>query len=277
MNIKLALNWATQELNSIHDSAKLDSEVLLTYTLQKDRSYLYTWPENEVTQEQLLQFKKLIEKRKSGNPVAYLLGNKEFWSLNLKVTPNTLIPRPETELLVEHALTLIPNNETWTIADLGSGSGAIALAIASERPQCKIVATDQSVAALEIAEKNAQSNNITSITFIKSNWFESLTKQQFNLIISNPPYVSDEDPLLLQGDVRFEPSSALASGADGLADIRIIIKNAKHYLIKEAWLLLEHGFEQHEQVQTIFKDNNYKNISTINDLSGHPRVTFAQY
>lgn len=277
MNIETALNWATQELISIHDSAKLDSEVLLTHSLQKEHSYLYTWPENEINTDQLQKFQKLISKRKSGTPIAYLLGNKEFWSLNLTVSPDTLIPRPETELLVEQALNIAPKNESWTIADLGTGSGAIALAVASERTQCQITAVDQSLPALKIARQNAISNNIKNVNFIQSDWFEALVDQQFNLIISNPPYVSAQDPLLSQGDVQFEPTTALASGTDGLDDIRLIIKNAPEYLINGGWLLLEHGFEQHKQVQNIFNSANYKNISTINDLSGHPRVTFAQY
>jgi len=277
MDLKSALDWATQELTTNHDTAKLDSEVLLAKILNKDRSYLYTWPEKNLTSEQIQQFKTTIDKRKTGIPVAYLVSKKEFWSLELTVSEDTLIPRPETELLVEQALTLIPDNESWQIADLGTGSGAIALAIASERKQCHLTATDKFLPALNIAKKNAQLNNITNITFVQSDWFLSLAKQQFNMIISNPPYVADNDPLLLQGDVRFEPATALQSGNDGLDDIRFIIKNAGSNLVKDGWLLLEHGFEQHESVQKILSDNNFKNITTVNDLSGHPRVSLAQY
>jgi release factor glutamine methyltransferase len=276
MDLKTTLKWATLELDNTHDTAKLDSEVLLAHTLKKDRSYLYTWPENELTSEQVQNFKTLIEKRKSGNPIAYLLGNKEFWSLNFKVTPDILIPRPETELLVEQALKLIPKNKSWEIADLGTGSGAIALAIASECQHCQITATDKYLQVVQLANSNAIANNLKNVTFIKSKWFESLAGQQFNMIVSNPPYVSNNDPLLSQGDVRFEPTTALKSGIDGLDDIRIIIQNANTYLFNDGWLLLEHGFEQHEQVQQILHDSNYKNITTINDLSGHPRVTLAQ-
>jgi len=276
MNIKTALNWATQELFAIHDSAKLDAEVLLTYIVKKDRSYLYTWPEKDITPEQLKQFKIVVAKRKNGVPVAYLLGNKEFWSLNLDVTKNTLIPRPETELLVEQALKFIPKNKSWKIADLGTGCGAIALAIGIERIQCQITATDKSLPALDVARQNAEKNDIKNITYIQSDWFEFLSEQLFNVIISNPPYISEHDPLLSQGDVCYEPSSALISGRDGLNDIRFIIKTAVHYLRSDGWLLLEHGFEQHQLVQEIFKEYNYKNVTTVKDLSGHPRVTFAQ-
>lgn len=277
MQIKSALDWAKQELSDIQDSAQLDAEILLSYTLQKDRSFLYTWPEKNISSEQLQQFQDSAHKRKSGIPIAYILGCKEFWSINLNVRSDTLIPRPETELLVEHALNLIPKNESWNIADLGTGCGAIALAIASERKQCQLTATDNSLAALDVAINNAAINNINTVCFSQSNWFEALSEQQFNMIISNPPYVAEQDPLLSQGDVRYEPSSALTSGQDGLDDIRLIIKNAGVHLILDGWLLLEHGFEQHQQVQQIFTDCNYKNITTKKDLSGHPRITFAQF
>jgi len=277
MNIKSALKWATQQLNDLSDSARLDSEVLLCHTLNKDRSYLYTWPEKILSNELQQQFKNTIATRKSGNPIAYILGYKDFWSLTFNVTTDTLIPRPETELLVEQVLKLVPKNNKSSILDLGTGSGAIALAVASERKQCDICATDKSALALEVAIKNAHLNGITNISFIKSDWFDSLAGKKFNIIISNPPYVKTHDPLLLQGDVQFEPSSALKSGIDGLDDIRLIINSTSSYLLNDGWLLLEHGFEQRESVQQIFKQKNFKNISTVNDLSGHPRVTFGQY
>ncbi len=276
MNIKTALNWASSELSNIQHTAQLDAEILLAKSLNKNRSYLYTWPEQDLNAAQIQHFQEYINKRKTGIPIAYLLGNKEFWSLNFTVTTDTLIPRPETELLVEHALELIPKQASWQIADLGTGSGAIALAIASERQQCQITAIDKSNAALDIAIKNAHNNNISNITFIQSNWFERLTEQQFNIIISNPPYVANHDPLLLQGDVQFEPDSALKSGIDGLEDITKIIQQAPKYLLNGAWLLLEHGFEQHKLVQQLFKHCHYENIKTQHDLSGQARITFAQ-
>ncbi len=277
MNIKSALNWANAELINHHDSAKLDAEVLLAQLLKKNRSYLYTWPEHELNSELLIQYKDIISKRKSGIPIAYLLGNKEFWSLNLKVTSDTLIPRPETELLVEQVFNLVPHGKSMAIIDLGTGSGAIALAIASERQNCTITASDKSSLALDVAKLNAQNNHITNIQFIQSNWFDALGNRQFNIIISNPPYVAEQDPLLSQGDVRFEPPSALKSGPEGLDDIRIISKTAHSFLLANGWLLLEHGFEQQEAVQKILSDDGYTNISTILDLSGQPRVTIAQY
>lgn len=277
MNIKSALNWANAELIDCHDSAKLDSEVLLAHLFEKDRSYLYTWPEHDLAPDLLVQFKDSISKRKSGVPVAYLLGNKEFWSLNLSVTSDTLIPRPETELLVEQVLNLVAQNDSCTIVDLGTGSGAIALAIASERRNCSITASDKSLLALDVAKLNAQNNHITNIQFIQSDWFKALANRQFTIILSNPPYVAEHDPLLSQGDVRFEPPSALKSGPDGLDDIRLISKTASSHLLPDGWLLLEHGFEQGEAVQQILSGNGYNNISTISDLSGQPRVTIAQY
>ncbi len=276
MNIKAALHWASSELNNIQHTAQLDAEILLAKSLNKNRSYLYTWPEQDLSTAQVQHFQEYINKRKNGIPIAYLLGNKEFWSLNFTVTTDTLIPRPETELLVEQALKLIPNQTSWQIADLGTGSGAIALAIAFERHQCQITAIDKSNAALDIAIKNAHNNNISNITFIQSNWFEALAKQQFNIIISNPPYVAADDPLLAQGDVQFEPASALKSGVDGLDDIKKIIQHAPEYLLDKGWLLLEHGFEQHKLVQQLFKNCHYENIKTQYDLSRQARITFAQ-
>ncbi|VAW96038.1 Peptide chain release factor N(5)-glutamine methyltransferase [hydrothermal vent metagenome] len=276
MNIKTALNWASSELSNIHDTAQLDAEILLSKSLNKNRSYLYTWPEKHLNTTQLKQFQEFIRKRKSGIPIAYLLGQKEFWSLNFIVTADTLIPRPETEHLVEQALELIPKQTSWKVVDLGTGSGAIALAIASERCQCQISACDKSSAALDIALKNAHNNKLNNISFIQSDWFEALVNQQFNIIISNPPYVAAHDPLLTQGDVRFEPVSALQSGTTGLDDIKKIIKQATNFLLNDGWLLLEHGFEQHQAVQELFKHYQYQNITTKNDLSGQARITFAQ-
>ena len=262
-------------LNSISDTAQLDCELLLAKVLNKSRSYLYAWPDKELTQQQLKSFNALLERRKSGEPVAHILGEREFWSLNLKVTKDTLIPRPDTEKLVELALELIPVDKPWHILDLGTGSGAIAIAIASERPQCHIIATDQSEEALMVAKENANVHSLDNIEFIQSNWFENIPAQTFNLVVSNPPYVCDNDPHLSQGDVRFEPLSALTSGIDGLNDIRIIIKESTAYLSQPGVILIEHGFDQAPAVQTILEDNGYYDIKNVKDYGRQPRVTRA--
>ncbi len=255
------------------DTPRLDVEILLCHILKKNRSYLYTWPENQLTDDQYQQFQTLLDHRIHGKPIAYLTGNKEFWSLELQVTKDTLIPRPETELLVEQTLIRLPSNST--IIDLGTGTGAIALAIAKERPQCHITATDKSSQALQIAKNNAQNLALQNVKFILSDWF-SKDLGMATIIVSNPPYIRIDDPHLIQGDVQHEPRNSLISGIDGLTDIRKIIIQSYNHLLKEGWLLLEHGYDQAEQVRNLLTENNYHSIETYNDLSNQPRVTVGQ-
>lgn len=275
LTIKDILTSATAQLSSVSDSAKLDSELLLAFVLNKPRTYLHTWPDASLSDEALNKFNRLLKKRTHGEPVAHILGERGFWSLNLNVTPDTLIPRPDTERLVELALEIIPQQAQWKILDMGTGTGAIALSLAKERPACFITATDQSTQALEVAKQNAANNHIENIEFIQSDWFEKLENQHFDMIVTNPPYICDNDPHLKKGDVRFEPRSALTAGADGLNDIRIIIKNSHHYLNKEGALLIEHGFDQADAVCNLLKAANFIQIHNFKDYGGNPRVSIG--
>ncbi len=255
------------------DTPRLDAEVLLYHVLGVRRSYLYAWPEKLLTTRQYEQFQALLARRAQGEPIAYLTGHQEFWSLDLQVTENTLIPRPETELLVELAIARI--SEKAQIIDLGTGSGAIALAIAQECQQCNIIATDNCPKALIVAQSNAKNLGIDNIKFVQSNWYSNLENIKANIIVSNPPYIESSDKHLNQGDVRYEPRTALIAGKDGLTDIRQIIAQASKHLVKKGWLLLEHGYNQAEAVQALFKQHDYEAVKTYKDLAGIPRVTLG--
>ncbi len=272
MTIKTLLQQLSAEFSSCSDSPQLDAQLLLCHVLARPRSYLYTWPEQTLDTAQQAQLQQLASRRRRGEPIAHILGEREFWSLSLKVTADTLIPRPETELLVEAALARIPDNAPWAIADLGTGSGAIALAIASERPLCRITAVDKSQAALAVAEDNAGRLGLRNIHFVHGNWFEPLYGREFAMIVSNPPYIEAADPHLGQGDVRFEPRDALASGADGLDDLREIIAHAPQHLSPPGWLLLEHGYHQGEAVLALLRAQGFAATETLTDLQGHDRV-----
>lgn len=259
------------------DSPRLDAEVLLCHVLNVTRSYLYTWPDQVLTAKQYTQFQALLARRVQGEPIAYLMGSKEFWSLDLQVTENTLIPRPETEILVEQALARLSPDSQAQVIDLGTGSGAIALAIAQERPHCRIVATDNSSAALAIAQTNAQRLGIHhQIEFLQSDWWATLGDKQATLVVSNPPYIAKMDPHLTQGDVRYEPRCALVAGKDGLVDIQQIISQSFSHLQAQGWLLLEHGSDQAEAVRQLFQQYTYEAIITYPDLAGLPRITVGQ-
>lgn len=268
------LSWATTALTE-SDTARLDAEVLLCHVLQKERSFLFTWPGHELNEQQLSDFRQLVAQRQQGNPVAYLTGERDFWTLRLAVSPATLIPRPDTELLVEKALDKeLPQNAI--VADLGTGTGAIALALASERPGWSVVAVDKFPDAVELAKKNARLNNIKNIEVLQGSWFEPLAGKQFQLVVSNPPYICADDEHLGQGDVRFEPSTALASGKDGLDDIRIIIDQARSHLLPAGWLMIEHGYHQANKIEHLLRAAGYKAIHTYKDWAGHDRVTQGQ-
>lgn len=269
---------ATKQLEKTSDSPRLDAEVLLAHSLNKNRTWLITWSDNKLTEPEIQNFETLLMRREEGEPVAHITGSREFWSLDLQVSKDTLIPRPETELMIEKILEQYTQTSDIKVLDLGTGSGAIALALASERPGWEITATDKSAAALEIAKQNAQQLNLNNINFIHGNWFEpfenpSSEDQFFDIIASNPPYIPDQDPHLLQGDVRFEPMSALASGEDGLNDIRLICQQAPKHLKPEAMLIIEHGFDQMMELHDIFMHSGYKNIRQYNDLAGNPRLS----
>ena len=275
MQIVDALKYARQQLQT-SDSAQLDSELLLCEILNCERSHLYAYPEKELTDKNIKSLNQFISLRAEGHPIAHITKQREFWSLLLHIDEHTLIPRPETEILVEAALKLIPKESKKDVLDLGTGSGAIAIAIASERPLANIIATDKSDEALNIAKRNAERHNINNINFINADWFNMENNHSYNVIVSNPPYICNDDAHLKQGDVRFEPLSALASGKDGLDDLRIIISEANKHLNKQGWLLVEHGYNQAKQVQQLFNENNFTSISTIKDYSDNDRVTIGE-
>ena len=271
MRIDDALIWAEYTLvNS--DSALLDAQVLLAFVLDKETIYLLTWPERDLSAQQKLQFEGLIEKRVNGQPVAHLTGEREFWSLPLKVNNSTLIPRPDTEILVEIALTKSTVNAH--ILDLGTGTGAIILALASELPNAVCTGVDFSEQAVQLAIENRDSLQFHNVSIYQSNWFENV-HGQFDIIVSNPPYIDANDVHLKQGDVRFEPLSALVANEQGLSDIRHICEQAKHHLKEGGCLLFEHGFEQGALVQAILRENDFINIKTEQDYAKNDRVTLG--
>ncbi|HAS63677.1 MAG TPA: peptide chain release factor N(5)-glutamine methyltransferase [Vibrio sp.] len=277
-SVENTLKRATQQLQETgSDSPSLDAAVLLCHALDKPRSFLMTWPEKELSQQELAPFEALLSRRLTGEPVAYIVGEREFWSLPLNVSPTTLIPRPDTERLVELALdkALMTQGD---ILDLGTGTGAIALALASELPNRNVVGIDLMPDAQQLATTNATKLKIQNVNFWAGSWFEPLEiGTQFAVIVSNPPYIEENDPHLAQGDVRFEPLSALVAAEDGLADIRHIADNARHYLLDNGWLLFEHGYEQGLAVRTIFNQLGYQEVDTFQDYGHNDRVTLGRY
>lgn len=255
-------------------TAKLDAQWLLAAALGKPASYLRTWPEREVPADCEAHFVAALARRRLGEPVAYIIGRQGFWSLELEVAPHTLIPRPDTELLVETALQLLPATAA-RVLDLGTGSGAIALALAHERPAWRVTGVDRVVEAVELAARNAQRLRLGNVEFHESQWFSALLAQRFALIVSNPPYIPACDPHLQQGDLRFEPSSALVAGKDGLDDIRHIISNAPQHLLDGGWLVLEHGYDQAAAVRGLLVENGFVNIESRRDLGGHERISLG--
>ena len=259
------------------DSPRLDAQVLLGHVLGRSRTWMYTWPETQPTTEQIASFHAILERRASGEPVAYLTGLREFWSLDLSVTPATLIPRPETEMLVERALELISEDADWRIADLGTGSGAIALALASERPACRIVATDRSAEALDVARANAGRLKLTNVGFCRGQWLACFRLQSLRVIIANPPYIREDDAHLTAGDVRHEPRTALAAGPDGLDDIRTIAADSRRVLTPNGRLLLEHGYDQGPAVKDLLLELGFVEVLGYRDGSGHDRMTEGRW
>ena len=254
------------------DSPRRDAEILLGHCLGESRSWLYTWPEKNVEPEQERYYRRLLRERETGKPVAYLTGSREFWSLNLAVNNATLIPRPETETLVSWALELPLSGEAGVL-DLGTGSGAIALALAVERPEWTITAVDSSEEALAVARKNAQSNRLEAVHFLSSGWYSELHAMRFDLVVANPPYIDGRDEHLQRGDVRFEPRRALVAPEGGLADIRHIVSEAHKHMTPGGWLLLEHGFEQGDDVRRLFSAAGFHTIETRLDFGGNERIT----
>jgi release factor glutamine methyltransferase len=258
------------------DSARRDAEILLGFVTGRARTFLMAFGETLLTQQQQEQLERLLVRRERGEPVAYLIGEREFWSLPLSVSPATLIPRPDTECLVELALERLPSS-ACNILDLGTGTGAIALALASERPDCKVTGVDLQPEAVALAQHNAQKLAIGNAQFLQGSWFAPLAGQTFALIASNPPYIDAADPHLAQGDVRFEPSSALVAQQHGLADLSAIVQLAPQYLQPQGWLLLEHGWQQGESVRALLQAAGFISIATRRDYGDNDRVTFGQW
>jgi release factor glutamine methyltransferase len=269
------------QLADVSDSPRLDIEILLTHILQKNRTYLFTWPEQELTDEQAKQFNDFFTRRLTGEPVAHIIGQREFWSLPLMVNNSTLIPRPDTELLVEAALGLFADdevNKTRQLLDLGTGTGAIVLALAHEKKSWQCIGADKELAAVELAEKNRAHLNLHNVKILQSDWFSALAnnKALFDIIVSNPPYIDPDDDHLTEGDVRFEPLSALIADNKGLADLEFIIANAPQYLTANGWLLVEHGYDQGAAVRELFAAHNFDQVNTFRDFGGNERVTLGR-
>jgi release factor glutamine methyltransferase len=276
--LRQALRNAQVSLSAMPDSQpELEAALLLCHLLGKPKSHLYAWPEAPLTPSQLEQYRDLIERRLHGTPLAYILEQREFWSLPLRVTPATLIPRAETELVVERALFHLRTDQAPTLADLGTGSGAIALALCRERADARVDATDSSPEALTIAQENAIRLGIDNIKFYLGGWFEALPAgRHYDILVSNPPYIEANDPHLHQGDLPHEPLTALVSGSDGLHDIRSIIAQAPSWLKPNGWLILEHGYDQADAVTALLHRAGMERIATHRDLANQPRVTEAR-
>lgn len=261
------------------DSPAIDAAVLLCHVLGKPRSYLLTWPEKVLTAKELSEFDALLKRRLTGQPIAYIIGEREFWSLPLKVSTATLIPRPDTERLVEVALELLSQN-CGDVLDLGTGTGAIALAIASENPDVRVLGVDLQPEAAELASENAKNLAISNAKFVCGSWFKPVTEltcDKFALIVSNPPYIDEADPHLQQGDVRFEPASALVAGENGLADIKHIAAEARQFLLPKGWVAFEHGYDQGDAVREILDSLGYQKVATKKDYADNDRVSIGQF
>lgn len=276
IDIRTLLAQGVQLLKDTVSTPQLDAELLLSHLLNITRAQLYMHSNDKVEADVCHQFSQLIERRKLNEPIAYLLGYREFWSLKLTVTPATLIPRPETELLVELALSKFEQSQNICVADLGTGTGAIALAIAHERSHWSIIATDLLSETLKVAQLNAEQLNISNVTFHQGNWCDALENKKFHVIVSNPPYIAADDEHLQQDGLPFEPLKSLVGGKDGLSDLHTIITQSLKHLLPGGWLLVEHGFDQAETVSQFFLACGYYNVTTHHDLAGCARVTAGQ-
>lgn len=275
MDFQRWLREAVGELSE-SDSPKRDAEILLEHVTGKARTYLLAFGETLLTAEQEAQLAALLARRKTGEPVAHLVGEREFWSLPLYVSPATLIPRPDTECLVEQALARLPT-AACSILDLGTGTGAIALALASERPDCTVTAVDVMPDAVTLAQRNVERLGLSNVTVLQSSWFSTLENRLFALIVSNPPYIDEHDPHLAQGDVRFEPLTALVAANEGLADLDHIVTTSRQHLLSGGWLLVEHGWTQGNAVRALFTNAGYRAVATCRDYGGNERLTLGQW
>lgn len=281
MTLDALLTEATTRLNQAGSSTpRLDAEVLLCHVIERDRTWLYTWGDRDGERWQCARFAALVAARAQGKPVAYLVGVREFWGLALMTSPATLIPRPDTEALVEAALARA-SASSGALLDLGTGTGAIALAFASERPRWEVRGVDVQAQAVALAERNAQALSITNVRFEQSDWFSAFVSQVntpvFDIIVSNPPYIAADDPHLKQGDVRFEPRSALVAESGGMADLFHLVTCARQFLAVSGWLMLEHGHTQASGVRAALSQAGYNSVESLRDLAGHERVTLGRF
>ena len=271
-----ALDWASSQLKNISDTPKLDAEVMLLHIIHQQRGYLYTWPDERLTSEQVTAFGEMVARRLLGTPIAHIVGEREFWSLPFMVNPTTLIPRPDTEILVETALNL-PLADNARVLDLGTGTGAIALSLAYEKSEWKITAVDKIIEAVALAKANRAHLKLPQVEIVQSDWFDSVGSYDFNLIVSNPPYIDETDEHLSQGDVRFEPQSALTAGEEGFADLYHIASCARDYLAPGGYLLLEHGYGQAIQLRDKMIELGYENVATVRDFGSNDRCTLGRW
>ena len=273
LSIQDALNRGGEMLAARDENPRLEAALLLAHVLDVPRVRLHSHPEQPLEPSRSEAYFALIERRLKGEPIAYLTGRREFWSLELIVNRHTLIPRPETEQLVQLALERIPPRGALKILDLGTGSGAIALAIAGERPRCRVTATDVCRRALDVARANAQRLNISNVTFREGAWFAPVAAERFDVIVSNPPYVAQNDPHLLSGDLPAEPALALVAGPTGMEMITVLVREAPRHLHTQGWLLIEHGYNQGAEVADLLDNENYHQVRTWRDLAGKERIT----
>lgn len=279
MQIDVLLKGALERLTVVSETAQLDAQLLLAHVLSVSTSYFYIWPEKQVDAECIDLFNMLLDRREQGEPVAYLLGHQAFWTLDLEVAPCTLIPRADTERLVEVVLSLVDTNpKVNDILDLGTGTGAIALALASELPESRFVGVDLIDEAVALAQRNAKKNQLDNVVFKQSSWFDVLEEAElFDFIVSNPPYIDSDDKHLFQGDVRFEPKSALVAENRGLADIKHIIKAAPRFMKENAYLVFEHGYDQAEAVRNSLNQAGFDCVESFQDLGSNDRVTIGRW
>jgi len=276
MRIDESLQGASERLRFISDTALLDAQLLLAQVLKVATSYFYSWPEKTLTDKEQFQFDMLLKRREQGEPIAYILGKKAFWTLDLEVSPCTLIPRADTECLVEAALTVLQAQKGKQILDLGTGTGAIALALATECRDSEVLGVDLIADAVALAKRNAASHQISNARFVQSRWFEQLAESsKFDLIVSNPPYIDPEDHHLSEGDVRFEPKTALVAENHGLADIEHIIEQAPTFLKAGGHLMFEHGYDQARAVRGLLIDAGFSDVQSVQDFGGNDRVTMG--
>ena len=271
------IDTAAQTLYELSETPRIDAEYLLLHVVNKSMAWIISYGDTKATPQHVTEFNHLIEQRANGVPVAYLMGYRDFWTLRLRVSSDVLIPRGDTEILVEQALARLDKHSSHHIADLGTGSGAIALSLAKERPHSAVIAVDLHKPALDVARQNAIDHNIANVEFRQSNWLDGLANETFDLIASNPPYVDAIDPHLQQGDLRFEPSTALVAEDEGLADLKTIINGANKRLANGGWLLLEHGYNQADSVRALLSQAGFEKIELYADLNHLPRCTAAQW